>query len=43
MFEIAGIPEEVAIEALRLASHKLPIKTKIIKKEKKIGGAIDES
>ena len=30
MFEIAGVPEEVAREALRLASHKLPIKTKII-------------
>jgi len=33
MFEVAGVPEEVAREALRLASHKLPIKTKIIKKE----------
>jgi len=33
MFEIAGVPEEVAKEALRLASHKLPIKTKFIKKE----------
>ena len=33
MFEIAGVSEEVAREALRLASHKLPIKTKIIKKE----------
>ena len=33
MFEIAGVPEEVAREALRLASHKLPIKTKIIAKE----------
>ncbi|MCI2056718.1 MAG: 50S ribosomal protein L16 [Oscillibacter sp.] len=30
MFEIAGVPEEVAREALRLASYKLPIKTKII-------------
>ena len=30
MFEIAGVPEEVAREALRLASHKLPIKTKVI-------------
>ena len=30
MFEIAGVSEEVAREALRLASHKLPIKTKII-------------
>ena len=33
MFEIAGVSEEVAREALRLASHKLPIKTKFIKKE----------
>ena len=37
MFEIAGVPEEVAREALRLASHKLPIKTKFIKKEDKGG------
>ena len=33
MFEIAGVPEAVAREALRLASHKLPIQTKIVKKE----------
>ena len=33
MFEIAGVSEEVAREALRLASHKLPIKTKIIARE----------
>ncbi|MBQ9648358.1 MAG: 50S ribosomal protein L16 [Oscillospiraceae bacterium] len=33
MFEIAGVPEDVAREALRLASHKLPIKTKIVKLE----------
>ena len=33
MFEIAGVSEEVAREALRLASHKLPIKTKIVAKE----------
>ncbi len=30
MFEIAGVPEDVAREALRLAQHKLPIKTKIL-------------
>ncbi|WP_041669083.1 50S ribosomal protein L16 [Acetobacterium woodii] len=30
MFEIAGIPEETAREAMRLAQHKLPIKTKFI-------------
>ena len=32
-FEIAGVSEEVAREALRLASHKLPIKSKIVKRE----------
>jgi large subunit ribosomal protein L16 len=32
MFEIGGIPEVQAMEALRLAQHKLPIKTKVIKK-----------
>jgi large subunit ribosomal protein L16 len=30
MFEIAGVSEEVAREALRLAVHKLPIKCKIV-------------
>jgi large subunit ribosomal protein L16 len=30
MFELAGVPEAVAREALRLASHKLPIKSKIV-------------
>ncbi|WOO86568.1 50S ribosomal protein L16 [Mollicutes bacterium LVI A0039] len=33
MFEVAGVDEETAREALRLASHKLPVKTKIIKRE----------
>ena len=33
LFEVAGVSEEVAREALRLACHKLPIKTKVIKKE----------
>ena len=33
MFEIDEVTEEVAREALRLASHKLPIKTKFVKKE----------
>lgn len=32
MFEIAGVSEEIAREALRLASHKLPIRTKIVKR-----------
>lgn len=33
MFEIAGVSEEVAREALRLGAHKLPVKCKIIKRE----------
>ena len=37
MFEIAGVPEENAREALRLASHKLPIKTKVICKGEEAG------
>ena len=32
LFEVAGVPESVAREALRLASHKLPCTTKIVKK-----------
>lgn len=32
MFELAGVREEVAREAMRLASHKLPIKTKFVKR-----------
>ncbi|RSL28969.1 50S ribosomal protein L16 [Salibacterium salarium] len=42
MFEIAGVPEEVAREALRLASHKLPVKTKFVKREE-VGGEANES
>jgi large subunit ribosomal protein L16 len=30
MFEIEGVPEEIAKEAMRLAAHKLPIKTKFV-------------
>lgn len=33
MFEIGGVTEEVAKEAFRLASHKLPVKTKVIRRE----------
>jgi large subunit ribosomal protein L16 len=33
MFELAGVPEDLAKEALRLAAHKLPIKTKFVRKE----------
>ena len=34
MFEVGGVSEEVAREALRLAAHKLPIKTKVVVREK---------
>ncbi|MDI6822361.1 MAG: 50S ribosomal protein L16 [Actinomycetota bacterium] len=33
MFELAGVSEDVATEAMRLASHKLPIKTRMVKRE----------
>jgi large subunit ribosomal protein L16 len=33
MFELAGVPEDLAKDALRLASHKLPVKTKFVKRE----------
>ena len=33
MFEIGGVPEEIAKEAMRLASQKLPIKTKFVTRE----------
>lgn len=42
LFEIDGVSEEVAREALRLASHKLPIKTKFVQREE-VGGEADES
>ncbi|QNO14784.1 50S ribosomal protein L16 [Alkalicella caledoniensis] len=37
MFELAGVPEETAREAMRLAMHKLPIKCKFVKREE-LGG-----
>lgn len=37
MFEIGGVDEAIAREALRLASHKLPIQCKFVKKEEKDG------
>ena len=33
MFEMEGVTEEIAREAMRLAAHKLPIKCKFVKKE----------
>jgi len=41
MFEVDGVPEEIAREALRLAAHKLPVRTKFIKREN--GGDQGES
>ena len=42
MFEIAGVPEETAREALRLATHKLPVKCKIVSRADLEGGAGSE-
>ena len=33
LFEVSGVGDEMALESLRLAGHKLPIKTKVIKRE----------
>lgn len=38
LFEIAGVPEDVAREAMRLAGHKLPCKTKFVRRETETGG-----
>ena len=43
MFEIAGIPEETAREALRLAMHKLPLKCKIVSRADLEGGENSEN
>ena len=40
MFELSDVSEDVAREALRLAGHKLPVKTKFVKRE--VGGDLDE-
>ena len=42
MFEIAGVSEEVAKEALRLAANKLPVKTKFVVRENNVGGDSNE-
>ena len=39
MFEIGGVDEEIAREALRLAMHKLPLKCKVVSKADLEGGA----
>ena len=33
MFELSGVPEDLAREAMRVAGHKLPVKTKFVKRE----------
>ena len=38
MFEMDGVSEEVAKEAMRLAMHKLPVKCKFVKKEEEVEG-----
>ena len=43
LFEIAGVPEEVAREALRLAMHKLPCRCKIVSKADLEGGEASEN
>ncbi len=45
LFEVAGVPEDLAREAMRLAAHKLPIKTKFVAREAaaQAGGEVHES
>ena len=43
MFEISGVPEDVAREALRLATHKLPVKCKVVSRADLEGGAGSEN
>ena len=43
MFEISGVQEEVAREALRLATHKLPCKCKVVSRADLEGGAANEN
>jgi large subunit ribosomal protein L16 len=43
LFEIAGVPEDIAKEALRLATHKLPCKCKVVSKADLEGGASNEN
>jgi large subunit ribosomal protein L16 len=38
IFEIAGVPEEAARESMRLASHKLPIRTRFVSRQDMVGG-----
>ena len=38
LFELGGVEEEIAREAMRLASHKLPIKTRFVMQEEQVVG-----
>ena len=42
LFELADVSDEIAREALRLAAHKLPVKTKFVTRENNQGGDVDE-
>ena len=42
LFEISGVSEEVAKEALRLAGHKLPVQTKFVKRDEMDGDQVEE-
>ncbi len=42
MFELAGVTEEIALEALRLATHKLPVKCKVVRRVELEGGGANE-
>ena len=39
IFEISGVEEDAAREAMRLAAHKLPIRTRFVSREESVGGA----
>ena len=43
MFEMAGVTEDLAREAMRLASHKLPIKCKFLRRQDVTGGDVNEA
>ena len=43
MFEISGVSEDIAREALRLATHKLPCKCKVVSREDLEGGESNEN
>jgi len=41
LFEMAGVSREEAVEAMRLASHKLPVATRVVARESAMEGAAD--